>query len=134
MNNMDKFDDLFTEADEENKPKKTRENNPKIADGKIYREVSQITGYPQKEVAEICTQLLEVLILEVFQVGNRVNFRNFGTFWQKKTKSNNNNLFKLNHTRAKDPSNIKANGVNYSLTFRMSKNIKKRIASIRRKD
>lgn len=134
MNNMDKFDDLFTETDEEKKAKKTRENNPKIADGKIYKEVSQITGYPQKEVKEICTQLFEVLILEVFQVGNRVNFQNFGTFWQKKTKSNNNNLVKFNHTRAKDPSNIKANGVNYSLTFRMSKNIKKRIASIRRKD
>ena len=131
---MTKFDDLFAEEDEDSEKRKTRENHPKISDGKLYKEVSQLTGYSQKEVTEICTQLFELIVLEVFQVGNRVNFRNFGTFWQKKTKSNNNNLVKINHTRAKDPLSIKANRVNYSLTFRMSKNIRQRISSIRRKD
>lgn len=131
---MTKFDDLFTEVDEDSETREKRENHPKIADGKLYKEVSQLTGYSQREVTEICTQLFELIVLEVFQVGNRVNFRNFGTFWQKKTKSSNNNLVKINHTRAKDPISIKANGVNYSLTFRMSKNIRQRISSIRRKD
>lgn len=131
---MTKFDDLFTEVDEDSETREKRENHPKIADGKLYKEVSQLTGYSQREVTEICTQLFELIVLEVFQVGNRVNFRNFGTFWQKKTKCTNNNLVKINHTRAKDPISIKANGVNYSLTFRMSKNIRQRISSIRRKD
>lgn len=130
---MTKFDNLLLEENKERQTK-TRENRPRIADGNLYKEVSLDTGYSQKEVAEICSSLFKLVLYEVFQVGNRVSFRNFGTFWQRENKANNNALSKVNHTRAKDPKAIKANGKNYVLTFKMSKNLRQRTAEIRRKD
>lgn len=120
-------EEVFAMEIHETKKNQKNQKHDAIYTKDIARAVQERTGYSLKEIENIIKVLEEVIIYEIFQLGRRVIFQHFGTFWCKTVKAPNNNIYKLHGQKPKKTTKQK-----WAITFITQRELKKYLGEIKK--